>query len=174
MKGRVWRRGGGESGGSAVWYTAGKCDVSVGRLLGSGLRLLLVHFFTLPPKPRHTCPPTSLNPTHPQTHTRTYVCVMCHHHLQGSKVFLVAPPLPTNLAAFESWARSKRQGRTWLGRVLQGVAQVTLTAGDTLLLPPGESVPAVCWCVFRLLGHFTCGTGRRLGSRCWEALCSHE
>ena len=57
---------------------------------------------------------------------------------QGSKVFLVAPPLPTNLAAFESWARSKRQGRTWLGALLSGVTQVTLKAGDTLLLPPGK------------------------------------
>jgi hypothetical protein len=60
------------------------------------------------------------------------------HPPQGSKVFLVAPPLPTNLAAFESWARSKRQSRTWLGRVMQGVTQVTLQPGDTLLLPPGE------------------------------------
>jgi hypothetical protein len=53
-------------------------------------------------------------------------------------VFLVAPPLPTNLAAFESWARSKKQARTWLGGLLSGVTQVTLKAGDTLLLPPGK------------------------------------
>jgi len=62
-----------------------------------------------------------------------------HPYTQGSKVFLVAPPLPTNLAAFEAWARSKKQGRTWLGNLLQGVTKVTLQAGDTLLLPPGVS-----------------------------------
>jgi hypothetical protein len=63
---------------------------------------------------------------------------LCAHPPQGSKVFLVAPPLPTNLTAFESWARSKRQGRTWLARMMQGITQVTLQPGDTLILPPGE------------------------------------
>lgn len=62
-------------------------------------------------------------------------------------MFLVAPPLPTNLAAFESWARSKRQGRTWLGKMMQGVTQVVVKGGDTLLLPPGG---LICWTKFWL------------------------
>lgn len=60
-----------------------------------------------------------------------------YHLLSGTKVFLLAPPTAANLAAFESWAASPAQARTFLGASLAGTQRVELAAGDTLLIPSG-------------------------------------
>ena len=60
-----------------------------------------------------------------------------YHLLSGTKVFLLAPPSAANLAAFEAWAASPAQARTFLGASLAGTQRVELAAGDTLLIPSG-------------------------------------
>ena len=37
-----------------------------------------------------------------------------YHMVSGRKVYVLAPPTPTNLAAFESWASSSKQVRACL------------------------------------------------------------
>lgn len=64
-------------------------------------------------------------------------------YVQGTKVFLAAPPTPANLAAYESWSSSDMQARSWLGAGLHGAVQLRLEAGATLMLPPGETIGAV-------------------------------
>ncbi len=60
-----------------------------------------------------------------------------YHLLSGRKVFLLAPPCASNLAAFATWAASPAQARTFLGDALRGVQRCEVAAGDTLLIPAG-------------------------------------
>jgi len=60
-----------------------------------------------------------------------------YHLLSGTKVFLLAPPTAANLAAFEAWASSPKQARTYLMDSLHGVHRAEVGPGDTLLIPGG-------------------------------------
>ena len=63
-----------------------------------------------------------------------------YHVHTGSKRFLFAPPTEEVLGAYELWTTSPDQASTWFGDVegVKGnVFHVTLTAGNTLIIPTG-------------------------------------
>ena len=60
-----------------------------------------------------------------------------YHLLSGTKVFLLAPPTEANLAAFQAWASSPKQARTYLMDSLSWVHRAQVGPGDTLLIPGG-------------------------------------
>ena len=60
-----------------------------------------------------------------------------YHLLSGTKVFLLAPPTEGNLAAFQAWASSPKQARTYLMDSLSWVHRAQVGPGDTLLIPGG-------------------------------------
>ena len=60
-----------------------------------------------------------------------------YHLLSGTKVFLLAPPTEGNLAAFQAWASSPAQARTYLMDSLSWVHRAQVGPGDTLLIPGG-------------------------------------
>ncbi|KAK7056234.1 JmjC domain-containing histone demethylation protein 1 [Paramarasmius palmivorus] len=60
-----------------------------------------------------------------------------YHIMDGSKVFYFIRPTPANLAAYERWSGSDMQSQTWLGDLVDEVVKVTLTAGNTMIIPTG-------------------------------------
>ena len=60
-----------------------------------------------------------------------------YHLISGSKIFILAPNTPANVAAFEEWSSTERQTTAFLGDSLEKCQRVTLKAGDTLFLPSG-------------------------------------
>lgn len=60
-----------------------------------------------------------------------------YHLITGSKIFMLAPNTPANVAAFEEWSTTERQTTAFLGESLEKCERVTLRAGDTLFLPSG-------------------------------------
>ncbi|KAJ7043348.1 jumonji superfamily protein [Mycena alexandri] len=59
-----------------------------------------------------------------------------YHILQGSKVFYFIKPTPANLAAYERWSGTELQS-AWLGDMVDEVTKVTLTTGNTMIIPSG-------------------------------------
>ncbi|KAJ3974162.1 jumonji protein [Lentinula raphanica] len=60
-----------------------------------------------------------------------------YHIMHGSKVFYFIKPTPANLAAYERWSGTEIQYNTWLGDLVDEVVKVTLTAGNTMIIPTG-------------------------------------
>ncbi|PBK77816.1 Clavaminate synthase-like protein [Armillaria solidipes] len=60
-----------------------------------------------------------------------------YHILSGSKVFYFIRPTPANLAAYEKWSGTEIQNQTWLGDMVDEVVKVSLTAGNTMIIPTG-------------------------------------
>ncbi|KAI6019698.1 Clavaminate synthase-like protein [Pisolithus orientalis] len=60
-----------------------------------------------------------------------------YHILRGSKVFYFIRPTPANLAAYERWSGTELQSNVWLGDMVDEVVKVTLTAGNTMIIPTG-------------------------------------
>ncbi|KAJ7156104.1 jumonji superfamily protein [Mycena crocata] len=59
-----------------------------------------------------------------------------YHVLRGSKVFYFIKPTAANLAAYERWSGTELQS-SWLGDMVDEVIKVTLTAGNTMIIPSG-------------------------------------
>ncbi|KAJ7771863.1 jumonji superfamily protein [Mycena metata] len=59
-----------------------------------------------------------------------------YHILKGSKVFYFIKPTPANLAAYERWSGTELQS-AWLGDMVDEVTKVTLTTGNTMIIPSG-------------------------------------
>ncbi|KAF8185034.1 hypothetical protein K438DRAFT_1837300 [Mycena galopus ATCC 62051] len=59
-----------------------------------------------------------------------------YHILRGSKVFYFIKPTPANLAIYERWSGSELQS-SWLGDLVDEVIKVTLTEGNTMIIPSG-------------------------------------
>ncbi|KAF7971632.1 hypothetical protein HWV62_24129 [Athelia sp. TMB] len=60
-----------------------------------------------------------------------------YHVLRGSKVFYFIRPTPANLAAYERWSGTELQTNAWLGDMVDEVVKVTLTQGNTMIIPTG-------------------------------------
>ncbi|KAI6043099.1 hypothetical protein EDC04DRAFT_2654557 [Pisolithus marmoratus] len=60
-----------------------------------------------------------------------------YHILRGCKVFYFIRPTPVNLAAYERWSGTELQSNVWLGDMVDEVVKVTLTAGNTMIIPTG-------------------------------------
>ncbi|KAH8829714.1 JmjC domain-containing histone demethylation protein 1 [Flagelloscypha sp. PMI_526] len=60
-----------------------------------------------------------------------------YHILRGSKIFYFIRPTPANLAAYEKWSGTELQTTTWLGDLVDEVVRVTLTEGNTMIIPTG-------------------------------------
>jgi hypothetical protein len=109
-----------------------------------------------------------------------------YHLASGRKVFLLAPPSARNLEAFEAWAASPAQARTFLGDALEGVQRCDVAAGDTLLIPAvrldrhKRALSVLTWHAALRAGVAACGgdaRGRRRPRRQLPALplcvCAH-
>ncbi|KAJ6500350.1 jumonji superfamily protein [Mycena sanguinolenta] len=59
-----------------------------------------------------------------------------YHILHGSKVFYFIKPTPANLAIYERWSGTELQN-SWLGDLVDEVVKVTLTQGNTMIIPSG-------------------------------------
>ncbi|KAJ7231465.1 jumonji superfamily protein [Mycena haematopus] len=59
-----------------------------------------------------------------------------YHILRGSKVFYFIKPTSANLAAYERWSGTELQS-SWLGDLVDEVIKVTLTEGNTMIIPSG-------------------------------------
>ncbi|KAF7359459.1 Jumonji superfamily protein [Mycena sanguinolenta] len=59
-----------------------------------------------------------------------------YHILRGSKVFYFIKPTPANLAIYERWSGTELQN-SWLGDLVDEVVKVTLTEGNTMIIPSG-------------------------------------
>ncbi|KAK9365799.1 hypothetical protein V1509DRAFT_631823 [Lipomyces kononenkoae] len=60
-----------------------------------------------------------------------------YHVVEGSKVFLFAPPTPTNLSKYEHWCLSSDQSKIFFGDLIKECHKVELTKGDTMIIPSG-------------------------------------
>ncbi|KAK9334094.1 hypothetical protein V1520DRAFT_330263 [Lipomyces starkeyi] len=60
-----------------------------------------------------------------------------YHIVEGSKVFLFAPPTPTNLSKYEHWCLSSDQSKIFFGDLIKECHKVQLTKGDTMIIPSG-------------------------------------
>ncbi|KAF9050791.1 jumonji superfamily protein [Hymenopellis radicata] len=60
-----------------------------------------------------------------------------YHIVSGKKVFYFIRPTPANLTAYERWSGSEIQGQVWLGDMVDEVIKVTLTEGNTMIIPTG-------------------------------------
>jgi len=61
-----------------------------------------------------------------------------YHILRGAKTFYFIRPTVANLAKYERWSgSSKLQESTWLGDEVNVVYKVSLTAGQTMMIPTG-------------------------------------
>ncbi|KAK9919141.1 hypothetical protein WJX75_009671 [Coccomyxa subellipsoidea] len=58
-----------------------------------------------------------------------------YHVISGRKTFLLVPPTPPNLAAFEAWASSEKQAGRFFGHEVEGALLAELGPGDTMLIP---------------------------------------
>ncbi|KAK9495336.1 hypothetical protein V1508DRAFT_348938 [Lipomyces doorenjongii] len=60
-----------------------------------------------------------------------------YHIVEGSKVFLFAPPTPANLSKYEHWCLSSDQSKIFFGDLIKECHKVQLTKGDTMIIPSG-------------------------------------
>ena len=60
-----------------------------------------------------------------------------YHIVKGSKVFYLAPPTQENLEIYEKWNNSSNRVETFLGDSLTECLKLSLSRGQTLLLPGG-------------------------------------
>ncbi|KAK9812027.1 hypothetical protein WJX73_009824 [Symbiochloris irregularis] len=59
-----------------------------------------------------------------------------YHVISGSKTFVLAPPTPHNLRAFELWAcPSDAQSGVDFSKTAEGLVRVTVNGGESLLIP---------------------------------------
>jgi hypothetical protein len=54
--------------------------------------------------------------------------------LTFGQVFYFIKPTPANLAAYERWSGTELQS-SWLGDMVDEVTKITLTAGNTMIIP---------------------------------------
>ncbi|XP_054710519.1 lysine-specific demethylase 2A-like [Uloborus diversus] len=60
-----------------------------------------------------------------------------YHILRGKKVFWLIPPTERNLALYETWVLSGKQGDVFFGDTVEKCARVELESGDTFFIPTG-------------------------------------
>jgi hypothetical protein len=60
-----------------------------------------------------------------------------YHVISGQKRFFMIPPTPENLAKYEEWMLSTETPRPFLGDLVSECFELTLNAGNTVLLPGG-------------------------------------
>ena len=60
-----------------------------------------------------------------------------YHILKGGKIFWLIPPTIQNLALFEKWTLSGRQGDMFLGDMVAKCQRIELEAGHSLMIPSG-------------------------------------
>ncbi|KAK9464645.1 hypothetical protein V1512DRAFT_230313 [Lipomyces arxii] len=60
-----------------------------------------------------------------------------YHVVDGAKVFLFAPPIPSNLSKYEQWCLSSDQNKIFLGDLVKDCSKVQLNKGDTMIIPSG-------------------------------------
>ncbi|GIY20311.1 hypothetical protein CDAR_206161 [Caerostris darwini] len=60
-----------------------------------------------------------------------------YHILRGKKVFWLIPPTEKNLALYENWVLSGKQGDVFFGDTVEKCARVHLESGDTFFIPTG-------------------------------------
>ncbi|KAJ8888157.1 hypothetical protein PR048_007644 [Dryococelus australis] len=60
-----------------------------------------------------------------------------YHILKGQKIFWLIPPTEENLATYEKWVLSGKQGDVFFGDIVSKCGRVTLTAGSTFFIPSG-------------------------------------
>ncbi|XP_021003614.3 LOW QUALITY PROTEIN: lysine-specific demethylase 2B [Parasteatoda tepidariorum] len=60
-----------------------------------------------------------------------------YHILRGKKVFWLIPPTEKNLALYETWVLSGKQGDVFFGDTVEKCARVHLESGDTFFIPTG-------------------------------------
>ncbi|CAL1290006.1 unnamed protein product [Larinioides sclopetarius] len=60
-----------------------------------------------------------------------------YHILRGKKVFWLIPPTEKNLALYENWVLSGKQGDVFFGDTVDKCARVHLESGDTFFIPTG-------------------------------------
>lgn len=60
-----------------------------------------------------------------------------YHILRGKKVFWLIPPTERNLALYENWVLSGKQGDVFFGDTVEKCSRVCLESGDTFFIPTG-------------------------------------
>lgn len=60
-----------------------------------------------------------------------------YHVVRGTKVFYFIRPTSTNLSLYERWQRMSTQSETFLGDMVDKCFKLTVTAGQTVLIPTG-------------------------------------
>lgn len=60
-----------------------------------------------------------------------------YHILRGGKVFWLIPPTEKNIQLYEQWTLSGKQSKVFFGDTVENCARVTLTSGNTFLIPTG-------------------------------------
>uniref|UniRef100_A0AAY4ARZ6 [histone H3]-dimethyl-L-lysine(36) demethylase n=1 Tax=Denticeps clupeoides TaxID=299321 RepID=A0AAY4ARZ6_9TELE len=60
-----------------------------------------------------------------------------YHVFKGEKVFWLVPPTPHNLAVYEDWVLSGKQGDVFLGDRADGCQRLALKQGYTFFIPSG-------------------------------------
>ncbi|KAG8200194.1 hypothetical protein JTE90_024977 [Oedothorax gibbosus] len=60
-----------------------------------------------------------------------------YHILRGKKVFWLIPPTEKNLAMYETWVLSGKQGDVFFGDTVEKCARVHLESGNTFFIPTG-------------------------------------
>ncbi|KAK7206336.1 hypothetical protein BZA70DRAFT_276352 [Myxozyma melibiosi] len=60
-----------------------------------------------------------------------------YHVIEGTKVFLFAPPTAANLSKYEHWCLSSDQSKIFFGDMVKECYKVTLQKGDTMIIPSG-------------------------------------
>ncbi|KAK9325541.1 hypothetical protein V1517DRAFT_314427 [Lipomyces orientalis] len=60
-----------------------------------------------------------------------------YHIVEGSKIFLFAPPTSANLSKYEHWCLSSDQSKIFFGDLVKECHKVQLTEGDTMIIPSG-------------------------------------
>jgi len=71
-------------------------------------------------------------------HLDLWATAVFYFVLWGQKMFVVAPPTPSNLRAFQAWQQSdERAGVGEFPAKLEGAKLLTLTQGQSLMLPSG-------------------------------------
>ncbi|XP_052799736.1 lysine-specific demethylase 2A-like [Mya arenaria] len=60
-----------------------------------------------------------------------------YHILHGEKIFWLIPPTDRNLAKYESWVLSGKQGDAFLADSIDECQKIRLVAGNTFIIPSG-------------------------------------
>ncbi|KAK6640685.1 hypothetical protein RUM44_012382 [Polyplax serrata] len=60
-----------------------------------------------------------------------------YHILKGSKIFWLIPPTERNVALYEQWVLSGKQGDIFFADTVEKCQRITLNAGNTFFIPTG-------------------------------------